>query len=541
MLLGFVAGCTGTSAVGDDPIDFNLQLRPLTPLNQSNLFDNVVQLKLAIDRGADGLEVHDLGAVSAGGSVETPEIAALDGSAVNIYGYDADGVMVAYGRSSAWTLPEDGDDKDVNVLMSRVGAIGSLTELPGNEDGLVGGQLVATGEGRFALIGGDPDDSTGTDDAVSDILRFDVGRPNRNLSFVRLNTLPNPTSVNDTESPGYAGHTATRLTGAHSSNNLVLVAGGGGGMLGSSTVTDQVGLWNPDTELFVKLGDGGELPDGVFHHTADEFGSGYVALLGGGVGRSSGDPVEDGTIAPRQTAALFKPTSTSTDEIITGPTNSPLLMHDAATLDGATVLVCGGLNIEGSQGEFSASDRCDMVDEDAILEALTGSSDLLPLPLLLHDMTALPDGRVLLTGGYTTSGVVGEGGTFSASDEVWAYSSVSGWQRIGSLQVARGLHGVAVLPDGNVLIVGGSTDAASPLWSGEGATGCAEILDPIGGESTLIGTCTDDIDGPLSVPVAMPMLAVDPDHGVLIVGGLDDRDNATNQVALFVGGIPEPE
>jgi hypothetical protein len=230
-------------------------------------------------------------------------------------------------------------------------------------------------------------------------------------------------------------------------------------------------------------------------------------------------------VAPRQTAALFKPTSTSTVEILTGPQNGPLLMHDAGTVDGEFVLVCGGLNIEGAQGEFSASDRCDIVDDSAVLTPLTDASSMLPLPLMLHDMTSLPDGRVLLTGGYTTVGVVGEGGTFAASDQVWAYSSVSGWERVGSLQIARGLHGVAVLPNGDVLIVGGSTDSRSPL-TGEGA---------------LVGACEDGIDGPLSIPVAMPMLATDADHGVLIVGGLDDGNDSVNQVALFVGGVPEPE
>lgn len=533
-----MTACAGEGSGGVDPIDFTLQLRPYTPLDQADLFDDVASLTLAVDRpGSSGLEVHDLGAPAGDGTARTPEIQALSGAAVNVYGYDSGGSLVAYGRSSDWTLPDD-EDPDVPILMARVGQVGKLTDLPGNTE-LVGGRLVADGAGRFVLFGGADRGVDRSSDGTPGVLRFDAGRPNTNLSFVRLDDLPAATSVNDTEVEGLAGHTALRLSGGHDRDGWVLVSGGANGFNGSSTVTDRMLLWNPDTQETVELGSEGRLDEGVYHHTADEFAGGFVALLGGAVGRDSGEPLQDGILAPRQSASLFEPRAGTVTEILTDAQNGPLLLHAAATLDGEAVIACGGLVIEGSSGEFAASDRCDRVDEEAILRA----DDTLPIPLMHHDMLSLPDGRILLTGGFTTTGVVGEGGSIEPNGSVYYYAEGEGWARLSDpLQVPRGMHSTALLPDGRVLIVGGATDISGALWDGGDATGCIEIYDPVFGASELVGTCDDDGQrGALTKPVILPSVASDPDLGVLVVGGADEDDDAVSQVAWFVGGIPEPE
>jgi hypothetical protein len=158
-------------------------------------------------------------------------------------------------------------------------------------------------------------------------------------------------------------------------------------------------------------------------------------------------------------------------------------------------------------------------------------------------MTALPDGRVLLTGGFTTDGQVGDGGTVTASDDIWAYASDKGWEYVGALNVARGQHSVSVLPDGTVLVVGGSTSISGPLWDADTPTGCLEVIDPSAlGNATLVGDCEGDgVDADeLSTPVILPMVATDADYGTLIVGGADDGNDAVGQVAWYLGGIPEP-
>lgn len=545
VLLGACSSSTGSGGGTADPLDFTLRLRPLTPLNQADLFDDVDSYTVTVDRGAGDVEVYELGGTASDGTVTTPEVAQLDGAAVGIYGYDAGGELIAYGRSADWTLPSD-DDPDVAVLVGRVGAVGRLTDLPsdGGADGeVVAGTLTSDSRGGFMLLGGDERGTDGTDDATDDVLRLNIGRPNTRLSFVRSTRIPDGTSVNDGLVEGLAGHTATVLTGNHDDQGLVLVAGGAQGMTGSSTVTDRVLLWDMDNGDFVALGDEGRLPEGVYHHTADEFGAGFVALLGGAVGRSNSQPVEDRSFSFAQSAAVYEPRSKRMHTVPTGPSNGPMFLHDAAAVDGEFVLMCGGLVAYDNGARWEASMQCDIVTDTYEMHEVEDPAHDLPLPLLHHDMTALPDGRVLLTGGFTTDGQVGDGGTVSASDDIWAYSSDKGWEYIGALNVARGEHTVSVLADGTVLVVGGSTSIDGPLWDADAPTGCLELIDPSTlGNATLVGDCDGSAFSAdeLSTPVILPMVASDPDYGTLIVGGADDGNDAVGQVAWYLGGIVEP-
>ena len=153
------------------------------------------------------------------------------------------------------------DDDDVAVLMGRVGALGRLTDLPGDLS-VVGGQLVADGRGGFISIGGDEQGLQSADNGLSDLLRLDMGRPNTSLSFVRTGDLPAQDTVNGETVSGLAGHTVTRLTAAHQFQDWLLVAGGSQGLNGSSTVTDQMLLWDPVADETVSLGSDGKLPEG---------------------------------------------------------------------------------------------------------------------------------------------------------------------------------------------------------------------------------------------------------------------------------------
>lgn len=539
-----VVACSSSSGGGGgavDPLDFTLQLRPLTPLNQRDLFDDVDSYTVTVDRGGAEIDVYELGTAGSDGTVTTPELAALDGAAVGIYCYDAGDELIAYGRSSAWTLPSE-DDDDVPVLVGRVGAVGRLTDLPGAL-GLVGGHLVTDGAGGFLSIGGDERGLRGEDDGSSSLLRFDIGRPNTSLSFVRTGDLPDHDTVNGETVEGIAGHSVTRLTAPHQFQDWLLIAGGGGGLNGSSTVTDRMLLWDPISDEQVTLGSNGELPDGVYHHTATEFGAGFVAIIGGALGRTSTGALEDGQYAPRGQAAVFEPRSKSTETVLTGNENGNLLFHAAAALDGARVLTCGGIEWFAGGSEWEATSPCSVLDDSFVLERLDDSNHDLPRPLIHHTMTALPDGRVLLVGGFTTEGRVGGGGSVSPTSDIWAYSSDRGWEYVGALNVARGHHRTTVLPDGTVLVVGGTTEISSWAWRSDAPTGCIEIIDPTQlGNAQLVGDCDGSAfqADELSTPVVMPMVATDPDHGTLIVGGADSGRDAVGQVAWFVGGIVEP-
>ena len=165
------------------------------------------------------------------------------------------------------------------------GGGGRLTDHPGDLS-VVGGQLVADGRGGFISIGGDEQGLQSADNGLSDLLRLDMGRPNTSLSFVRTGDLPAQDTVNGETVSGLAGHTVTRLTAAHQFQDWLLVAGGSRGLNGSSTVTDRASVGSR------RRRDGQprrrwKLPEGVYHHTADEFGAGFMAIIGGAVGHGA--------------------------------------------------------------------------------------------------------------------------------------------------------------------------------------------------------------------------------------------------------------
>ena len=65
-----------------------------------------------------------------------------------------------------------------------------------------------------------------------------------------------------------------------------------------------------------------------------------------------------------------------------------------------------------------------------------------------HTATLLPNGKVLVAGGYDSSGV------YLSSAEL--YDPASGtWTATGSLNTARCCHTATLLPNGKVLVAGG--------------------------------------------------------------------------------------
>jgi hypothetical protein len=81
----------------------------------------------------------------------------------------------------------------------------------------------------------------------------------------------------------------------------------------------------------------------------------------------------------------------------------------------------------------------------------------------LSTATLLPDGRVLIAGGYATSGI-------QSSTEFFD-PAIGGWSLLGALQTARAGHTATRLANGTVLIAGGS--------NAEGRTDTAEVYLPV--------------------------------------------------------------
>jgi len=84
-----------------------------------------------------------------------------------------------------------------------------------------------------------------------------------------------------------------------------------------------------------------------------------------------------------------------------------------------------------------------------------------------HTATTLPDGRVLVAGGFQVSG-----GVLSAVSTTELYDPASGsWTAAAAMTAARAAHTATVLPSGKVLVVGGESQAGIALAS-------AELYDP---------------------------------------------------------------
>ena len=74
-----------------------------------------------------------------------------------------------------------------------------------------------------------------------------------------------------------------------------------------------------------------------------------------------------------------------------------------------------------------------------------------------HKTTLLPDGRVLVMGGYNFGGENVGVGVYLASAEVYD-PALGAWSPTGAMSDGRGAHTATPLPDGRVLVSGGQSD-----------------------------------------------------------------------------------
>jgi len=125
-------------------------------------------------------------------------------------------------------------------------------------------------------------------------------------------------------------------------------------------------------------------------------------------------------------------------------------------------------------------------------------------------VTRLPDGRVLIVGGQT--GTLNGGDTFPPPlrrADLW-HPATSSYTQSGSLEVRRERHTATLLPDGRVLIVGGTgarTDDFTDLSIAE-----AEVRDPYSGKFASAGQA--------AVPRSLHTATLLDDGRVLITGGI---------------------
>jgi len=273
-------------------------------------------------------------------------------------------------------------------------------------------------------------------------------------------------------------HTATLLP-----NGQVLVTGG-------TPCGDRIGdcppgprgsaeLYDPITGTWT---DTGSFAIARWYHTATLLSSGQV-LVAGGLAGNPQNPFENTT-----STQLYDPgTGMWTPS---GNMSIARSHHTATSLPSGQVLVAGGYS--GSNG-LSA----ELYDPATGVWTPTGS---LPLGRWDHTATLLPNGQVLVAGGLGTDGV-----THLASAELYDPSTGS-WRETGSMTHERSSHTATLLPNGQVLVAGGIGDCCPvPFWAS------AELYDPATGTWTETGSMATGRD--------LHTATLLPNGQVLVAGG----------------------
>lgn len=164
--------------------------------------------------------------------------------------------------------------------------------------------------------------------------------------------------------------------------------------------------------------------------------------------------------------------------------------HTATSLPDGRVLVAGGFSKGTSISQTSSAELYDpkrgsWSSTGAMTQARVG-----------HRATLLMDGRVLVTGGESEAGV-------SATTEV--YDPATGrWSALASMGTARTGHSATVLPDGKVLVSGGVDASIIHLTR-------AEVYDPEGNTWSPTGSMADSRAGHVATLL--------PNGKVLVTGG----------------------
>lgn len=188
----------------------------------------------------------------------------------------------------------------------------------------------------------------------------------------------------------------------------------------------------------------------------------------------------------------------------TGNLNEARRSHTASLLPNGKVLVAGGLNRLGNTASILNS--AELYDAATGTWSYTGS---LNLPRYFCTATTLPNGKVLVTGGDTSTAPPYFGVTSTAE----LYDPATGtWSSTASLNAVRVGHTATLLQNDKVLVVGG--------WGENLPLKSAELYDP--------ATETWSVTGSVIAARYGHTATLLENGKVLIVGGSDDGDLASS-------------
>jgi hypothetical protein len=281
------------------------------------------------------------------------------------------------------------------------------------------------------------------------------------------------------------------------SNGQVLIAGG----LSNGTVLQSAELYNPATETFTALPASGSTELQV-----PRFGAGVAVLQDGQVLIAGGNTTGDNPVA---SAELFDP---ATDTFTELPTSGSTELQDgryapvAAPLPNGQVLIAGGE--DNNSAAIQSAELFDPTDDTFTALSPSGDTEL-QTPRRAAVAAPLPDGEVLIAGGASSQATIATQSAelFDPTTDTFTQLPASGDSEM-STPLTEGA--AAPLPNGQVLIAGG-------YWNGFRRS--AELFDPTTDTFTDLPASGDT---ELQTPRDGPSAAALPNGQVLIAGGSGD-------------------
>jgi N-acetylneuraminic acid mutarotase len=273
----------------------------------------------------------------------------------------------------------------------------------------------------------------------------------------------------------------------------VLVAGGYGanGALKSVELYDpSTDTWSATSSLSWPRGD----------HTSTQLTNGQVLVIGG-----ANPPIENNYASTE----LYVP---SVGWLPADNMHEGRSYHTSTLLTDGKVLVTGG---EGANGVLKSAELYDPIVDNGLNKGTWTTVGSLNTARNQHTATVLPDGKVLVVGGYggvvlPSPGVVPSSGVSYSSAEL--YDPISrAWTPTGSLHSGRYCHTATLLPNGKVLVVGGYDVQIIGGNSIDIAVTYAELYDPATGSWTKTGG--------LVTPRALHSATLMNDGKILVLGG----------------------
>jgi N-acetylneuraminic acid mutarotase len=249
------------------------------------------------------------------------------------------------------------------------------------------------------------------------------------------------------------------------SDGRVLIVGGDLVTASSPDLSTGLVIYDPIADAWSKAG---MLQQGVSSSTATVLASGKVLIAGGDA--PLGPPVPTTQLYDAVTSAV----------ILGAPMAQSRSHHTATRLQDGRVLVTGGYPTD-SHDVWSASAEIYDPDSNTWSSAGTMSSARID-----HTATLLPNGNVLVAGGYIP---VQLGSLPTGTTSVDIYNPVSNsWSSAAPMSTPRIGHTATLLPNGKVLVANGAC-----CWYGRGfpdPSASAEVYDPVSNSWSSTGSPT---------------------------------------------------